>query len=151
METNSEIISDLKNLLSIVNDGKEGYESACDITDKIELQGAFLKYAAQRAGYAEELKTHIATHGGSANNEEGGILGALHRTWIDIKQSLSSKEDVAILEAVITGEKTALEKYDKYIADYASHADHMQLLKTQREGILNALKEMEGLLIQRST
>jgi uncharacterized protein (TIGR02284 family) len=149
METNKEIINDLKDLLAIVNDGKEGYESACEVTDKIELQGVFLKYAAQRAGYAIELKTHIATHGGKADNESGGILGVLHRTWIDIKQSLSSKEDVAILEAVITGEKTAIEKYDKYIADYADHADHMQLLIRQRDGILNALKEIETLLLQR--
>ena len=151
METNKEIINDLKELLYVVNDGKESYESACEITDKIELQGLFLKYAAQRTGYAEELRTHIATHGGIAENENGGILGVLHRTWIDIKQSLSSKEDVAILEALLTGEKAALEKYDKYIDDYESHADHIQLLKSQREGILNALKEVESLILQQKT
>ncbi|WP_432714774.1 ferritin-like domain-containing protein [Pedobacter sp.] len=149
MESNKEIISDLQELLAIVNDGKEGYESACEVTDKIELQGVFLKYAAQRAGYAEELKSHIATHGGVGDNESGGILGALHRTWIDLKQALSSKEDVAILEAVVTGEKAAIEKYDKYIADYQDHADHMQLLQRHREGILNALKEIETLLVAR--
>ena len=149
MESNKEIISDLKDLLAIVNDGKVGYESACEVTDNISLQGVFLKYAAQRAGYAEELKTHIATHGDIAENESGGILGALHRTWIDIKQALSSKEDVAILEAVVTGEKAAIEKFDKYISNYADHADHMQLLTRQREGILNALKEIEELLVLR--
>lgn len=149
MESNKEIISDLKDLLAIVNDGKVGYESACEVTDNISLQGVFLKYAAQRTGYAEELKTHIATHGDIADNESGGILGALHRTWIDIKQALSSKEDVAILEAVVTGEKAAVEKFDKYISNYADHADHMQLLIRQREGILNALKEIEELLVRR--
>ena len=149
MESNKEIISDLKDLLAIVNDGKVGYESACEVTEDISLQGVFLKYAAQRTGYAEELKTHIASHGDIAENESGGILGALHRTWIDIKQSLSSKEDVAILEAVVTGEKAAVEKFDKYISNYADHADHMQLLIRQREGILNALKEIEELLVRR--
>jgi len=148
METNKEIISDLKELLSIVNDGKEGYESASEATDKIELQGVFLKYSAQRAGYAADLKAHIATHGGDAENESGGILGALHRTWIDIKQTLSSREDAAILEAILTGEKAAIEKYDKYIADYIDHADHIELLKTQRAGVLDAMKEIEGLLSQ---
>ncbi|MET3114722.1 uncharacterized protein (TIGR02284 family) [Pedobacter sp. CG_S7] len=149
METNSEIISDLKDLLSIVNDGKEGYESASEVTDKIDLQGVFLKYAAQRADYAVELKAHIATHGGLADNESGGILGAFHRTWIDLKVALSTKMDVAILKAVVTGEKAAIEKYDKYIADYVDHADHMLLLEKQREGIVTALKEIESLLLQR--
>ncbi len=150
MESNKEVISDLKDLLSIVNDGKEGYESAAGVTDKIELQGVFLKYAAQRAAYADDLKRHIATHGAEAHNENGGVLGVLHRTWIDIKQALSSKEDVAILKAVITGEKAALEKYDDYISDYIDHADHLELLKRQRAGVLEALKEIEALLVRHS-
>ncbi|MCD0488709.1 PA2169 family four-helix-bundle protein [Pedobacter sp. MC2016-14] len=149
MESNKEVISDLKELLSIVNDGKEGYESAAEATDKIELQGVFLKYAAQRAAYADDLKSHIATHGAEADNESGGVLGVLHRTWIDIKQALSSKEDLAILEAVVTGEKAAIEKYDKYIADYVDHADHIELLKRQRLGVVDALSEIETLIVQR--
>lgn len=143
METNNEIINDLKGLVNIVNDGKEGYESASEATDSIELKGLFLKYSAQRAGYAMELKDHIALHGGDSDNETGGILGALHRTWIDIKQALSSKEDAAILSAIETGEKAAIEKYDKALDDYESHADHIELLQRQRTGILEALKEIE--------
>lgn len=143
MESNNEIISDLKGLVNIVNDGKEGYESASETTDSIELKGLFLKYSAQRAGYAMELKEHIAQHGGGSENEDGGILGSLHRTWIDIKQALSSKEDAAILGAIETGEKAAIEKFDKCLEDYASHADHIGLLQKQRTGILEALKEIE--------
>lgn len=143
MESNNEIISDLKGLVNIVNDGKEGYESASETTDNIELKGLFLKYSAQRAGYAMELKKHIAQHGGDSENEDGGILGSLHRTWIDIKQALSSKEDAAILSAIETGEKAAIEKFDKCLEDYASHADHIGLLQKQRTGILEALKEIE--------
>ena len=145
METNKEIISDLKDLLSIVNDGKEGYESSAEATENIELQGVFLKYAAQRAAYAEELRAHIKVHGADAENESGGVLGALHRTWIDIKQALSSKEDVAILSAIITGENAALAKYDEALANEELHQDHLYLLKSQRDGILNALKEVEVL------
>lgn len=143
METNQQIISDLKGLINIINDGKEGYASASEATDSIELKALFLKYSAQRAGYALELKQHIAQHGGDSDNEEGGILGALHRTWIDIKQALSSKEDEAILSAIETGEKAAIEKYDKALEDYTSHADHIVLLQRQRTGILEALKEIE--------
>lgn len=143
METNQEIINDLKGLVNIVNDGKEGYASASEVTDSGELKAVFLKYAAQRADYADELKEHIAQHGGDSDNQEGGILGALHRTWIDIKQALSSREDAAILSAIETGEKAAIEKYDKVLEDYGSHLDHIVLLQRQRTGILEALKEIE--------
>jgi len=143
METNQEIINDLKGLVNIVNDGKEGYASASEATDSGELKAVFLKYSAQRADFATELKEHISQHGGASDNEDGGVLGALHRTWIDIKQALSSKEDTAILSAIETGEKAAIEKYDKVLEDYASHLDHIVLLQRQRTGILEALKEIE--------
>ncbi|WP_449437150.1 ferritin-like domain-containing protein [Pedobacter steynii] len=143
MGNNTEIISDLKGLVNIVNDGKEGYESAAETTDSVELKAVFRQYAAQRSGYAIELKKHISDHGGESDNEEGGILGALHRTWIDIKEALSSKEDAAILGAIETGEKAAIEKYDKALEDYATHADHIELLQRQRTGILEALREIE--------
>ncbi|MGV3545822.1 MAG: ferritin-like domain-containing protein [Pedobacter sp.] len=143
MIANKAVIEDLKGLVNIVNDGKEGYLSASDTTESVELRDLFLRLSSQRVAYANELKSHIEMHGGETDNEEGGILGALHRTWIDIKQALSSKEDEAILAAIETGEQAAIEKYDKVIADEENHADHLELLQKQRTGILEALKEVE--------
>ncbi len=145
MEHNSQIISDLKGLINIVNDGKEGYETAAGATERPALKAAFLKFADERKQYAEELKAHILKHGGVSDNESGGVLGVLHRTWLDIKQALSSNQDEAILAAIETGENAALEKYDQALADHAHHEDHQYLLKTHRDGILNALKEVEVL------
>ncbi|WP_025144923.1 ferritin-like domain-containing protein [Pedobacter jeongneungensis] len=144
MENDKEIVSDLKGLVNILNDGKEGYESAAEATDNVALKALFGKFAAQRAEYAQELKSHIVIHGGDSDNTDGGILGALHRTWIDIKQALSSKEDTAILEAITTGEKAALEKYDNALQNYQEHADHFALLEKQRAGIAEALAEIES-------
>lgn len=144
MENDKEIISDLKGLVNIINDGKEGYESAAEATDNPELKALFAKYSAQRAVYAQELKSHIATHGGESTNDEGGVLGALHRTWINIKEALSSKEDSAIIEAVETGEKAALEKYDSALENYVEHADHIELLRKQRTGIAEALAAVQS-------
>jgi len=143
MENNNEIISDLKGLVNILNDGKEGYQSAAETTESTELKSLFLNFSAQRAAYAAELKAHIAQHGGESENESGGVLGALHRTWIDIKQALTSKEDAAILGAIETGEKAAIEKFDKALEDPSTHADHITLLQKQRTGIREALSEIE--------
>ncbi|HKG07842.1 MAG TPA: PA2169 family four-helix-bundle protein [Pedobacter sp.] len=148
MENNSAVISDLKGLVNILNDGKEGYETASDNTESIELKAVFLKYSAQRAGYAMELKDHIAEHGGDSDNESGGLLGVLHRVWIEIKQALSTKEDLAILGAIETGEQEALDKYDQLIFDPVAHEDHITLLKRQRGAIADALREIQNLYHQ---
>lgn len=145
MGNNQEIVSDLKGLISIINDGKEGYQSASESTDNVELKAVFLKYVAERALYENELKAHLAKHGAASDNDEGGILGVIHRTWIDIKEALTDKSETALLGAVVTGEKAALAKYDSAIEDNQLHEDHLNLLTSQRNGIAEALKEIEVL------
>ena len=145
MEKNNEIISELKGLVSIINDGKEGYESAAESTDNVELKAVFLKNAAERSVYENELKNHIQKHGGHSDNDEGGVLGAIHRTWIDIKEALTDKSETALLGAVVTGEKAALEKFDSAIENSELHQDHLNLLTTQRNGIAETLKDIEVL------
>lgn len=145
MENNKEIISDLKGLIHIINDGKEGYLSASESTDNLELKTVFLKYAAERKVYEVALKAHIAKHGGESDNDDGGILGAIHRTWIDIKETLTGKSETALLGAVVTGENAALAKYDQAIHDHKLHSDHLNMLTEQRNGIADALKEIEVL------
>ena len=144
LKSKDEVISDLKGLLELVNDGKEGYHTAAEATESPELKALFAKLSGERIVYAAELKEHIEAHGGKAENESGGILGGLHRTWLSIKEALSSKENSAMIETIITGEKTVIAKYDELIGDFADHADHMDLLKTQREGIQTALNEIES-------
>jgi uncharacterized protein (TIGR02284 family) len=148
MANSKEIINDLEGLIDICNDGTEGYDHACKSTDSIELQGVFLKLSAQRTAYANELKEHISDHGGDSKNDTGGVMGALHRSWIDFKQVFTSKDDIAILSAIETGEQAAIEKYDLCIIDYPSHKDHLELLKKQRFGIAEALREIQSLRIQ---
>jgi uncharacterized protein (TIGR02284 family) len=145
MEENKEIIGDLKGLISIINDGKEGYLSAAEATDNAELKAVFLKYVAERKLYQTELTAHLAKHGGSSDDQDGGILGAIHRTWIDIKEALTDKSETALLGAVVTGEEAALAKYDAVIKDNELHSDHLNLLTSQRNGIAEALKEIEVL------
>lgn len=148
MENNKEIITDLKSLISILNDGKEGYASAAETTDNVELKAVFLEYAAQRKVYEEELKAHLLTHGENSDNDSGGVLGALHRAWIDIKDAVSGNDEAAILNAIETGEQAALDKYNKLTTDYATHADHIELLTKQKAGVSDALQKVKSLIVK---
>lgn len=150
LKSKEEVTNDLKEILELVNDGKEGYQSAAEATENPELKALFSKLSGERIVYAAELKEHIALHGADAENDNGGILGGLHRTWLTIKKALSSKEDQAILSAITTGERAAIEKYEACIADYADHADHLKLLTEQRDGIKAALADIEVRIAQQN-
>lgn len=149
MKSNEEIISDLKDLITTLNDGKKGYESAAETTDSTELKSVFQKFASERATDAAELKDHIKVHGGNEDDEtDSSVLGSAHRAWIDIKQTFTGNDNKSILDAIETGEKSAIEKYDALIADYQGHGDHLNLLKKQRAGIQSNLQQIESLKIQ---
>jgi uncharacterized protein (TIGR02284 family) len=148
MKNQNEIIADLKGLVSIVNDGKEGYKEAAEKVKSMELKAMFMQFSMERSNYEDDLKAHILQHGGESTNEEGGVLGAIHRTWIDIKGAISTSEDSAILNTVITGEKAALAKYDEVLKDYETHEDHYALLMKQREGIDNTLEKVKELAME---
>ncbi len=142
---NEKIISNLKLLLGIVNDGKEGYKNASENCDSAELKALFTTYSIQRAEFEMELKGCIHQLGGSAENESGGPLGALHRTWIDIKTAIMPNDNKAVLDACITGEKSAVESYDKVLANTDLSSDVRQLLMNQRQSINECLRNVESL------
>ncbi len=148
MKDQEQIVSDLKGLISILNDGKIGYKEAVENVESENLKSTFIEFSNQRSAYAQELKQHILLHGGESDNEEGGVLGALHRGWLDIKEVFTSKDDSAILEAIATGEKAALEKYDEVLENYRDHADHHAMLTKQRQGVADALRKIESLSAQ---
>src|SRR6476469_7753882 len=148
MKNQKEITSDLKGLINILYDGKEGYKEAIQNVKSEALKSIFMDFSNERAMYAEELKAHIVQHGDYSENEEGGVLGALHRAWLDVKEMLTANEDSAILNAIETGEKAAVDKYDSVLKDYADHADHYSLLSKQRNGIQKALDKIKMLELE---
>ena len=143
MENDKEIIGDLKGLIDILNDSKEGYKFAGETTNSEELKGLFQTCEKERIMFAEDLKAHLILHNVISENNAGDVPGTLHRIWIDIKQAFSSHEDTAILAAIETGEKAALNKFDAVLDDPETHSDHLELLQKQRTGIRMALSEIE--------
>lgn len=147
---NEKVIDDLKHLLSICNDGKEGYKNAAENIETGELKALFTTYSIQRSEFADSLKTCIREAGGDPDNESGGPLGAMHRTWMDIKSALTGHDNKAVLDACITGEKAAVEAYDKVLDNTGLSEDVRQMLMHQRSNIAEALQHITRLEHQAS-
>ena len=145
MKSYTDIIIDLKDLVQVVNDGKEGYKVAADATNDLFLKNLFTQKIEERTLFEQELKSYILSLGEIAENEKGGLLGIIHRTWLEVKDALNARDDAAILAAVKSGEQTALAKYDQYLAESEETEAHVPILLQQRSGILDALKEIEEL------
>ncbi len=145
------IADELRHLLSICNGGKEGYKHAAKDAEKGELKALFTTYSLQRAEFANNLRTCIHQIGGNPDNESSGSLGVLHRTWIDIKTALTGKDNKAVLEACLMGEKAAVEAYDKVLKNRNIGTDIRQILMQQRSQISEALHHIQRLEIQEAS
>lgn len=106
----------LNSLISILEDGREGYLNASKNTDSEILKSEFLSISRERSLFVVELQDEI-NRLGKSTDAESGPLGAIHRAWIDFKSMLTGSDNEAIIEACITGEEYAIEKYKEALKD----------------------------------
>ncbi len=108
----NDAISVVENLIEISRDGHKGYQDAAQHAKNPELKAYFNEQSAQRAQFAQELQSHLATLGRPDKMVSGWVGGAMHRAWLDTKANLGGG-DKSILESVEAGEDTAKDTYNK--------------------------------------
>lgn len=147
MKADKEILRNKLNyLLAICNDGKEGYKAAAATAETYELKVLFTTYAIQRAEFAEQLLHNLRQMGGKMTyNISGGPLGVLHRAWLTIKTALAGKDNKAVLDTCITGEKAAVDAYDEILEMRGLDLDLRLALMQQRSQVNEALHHIRKL------
>ena len=138
-ETTKETVKTLEGLISILEDGKLGYTNAAEHVDSPAIKTDFLEYARQRALFIVELQDEINRLGKSTDTSGGGPLGAIHRAWIDIKSSFTSGDTEAIINACITGEEAAIEKYKSALEKEELDSNQIAIVSKQLNSIQNTL------------
>ena len=105
-------VSTLNDLIETCKDGEEGYRKAADNVKRSDLQSLFRQYSTERAQFASELQREVSRIGGKPENS-GSISGAMHRGWIEVKGSVTGKDDHNILEEAERGEDAAVNAFQK--------------------------------------
>jgi len=142
-ETTQETVKTLEGLISILEDGKLGYTDAAEHVENPAMKTDFLEYARERALFIVELQDQINKLGKSTDNSGGGTLGALHRAWIDIKSAFTGGDTEAIINACITGEEAAIEKYKKALEENNLEHDQIYIISKQLNSIQNTLSQIK--------
>ncbi|MEN2415487.1 ferritin-like domain-containing protein [Flavobacterium mesophilum] len=141
--TTTDTIKTLEGLISILEDGKLGYTNAAEHVENLAIKADFLDYARERALFIVELQDQINKLGKSTDTSGGGPLGALHRTWIDIKSSFTGGDTKAIINACVTGEEAAIEKYKMALEENNLEHDQIYIVSKQLNSIQNTLSQIK--------
>ena len=143
-ETTKEVVSTLEGLISILEDGKLGYTNAGEQVENDAMKANFFDYARERSLFIVEIQDEINRLGKSTDESGGGALGALHRTWIDIKSALTGGDTESIINACITGEEAAIEKYEEVLKNTALFTNQSAILSKQLNSIQNTLIQIKA-------
>ncbi|MDQ8143336.1 PA2169 family four-helix-bundle protein [Chryseobacterium sp. CFS15] len=131
---NSKTISVLNDLLHITNDRIKGFER---VEGKVwesysDLKGEYDKMISQSKIMKNEIINLITERGGKPHEDTSSLAGNLHRTWIDIKNSLPvTNNDQETLENVVFGEKHAIEAYDNALKSGDLCAESSEVIADQ--------------------
>ncbi|WP_294323265.1 PA2169 family four-helix-bundle protein [uncultured Chryseobacterium sp.] len=109
---NEKTVSTLNDLLNITNDRIEGFSKVEDkvLENHSGLKTDYDQMVLQSREMKSDLIRMINEHGGDADNTTS-TAGALHRAWIDVKNTFSGDKSESTLENVVFGEKAAIDAY----------------------------------------
>ncbi|MGW1453982.1 ferritin-like domain-containing protein [Salegentibacter agarivorans] len=145
MNYSEKVSRKLNALLEKNNDAEKGYKYAAENAKDPQLKVFFSERAQERYDFSHELETEIRDFG--ENPDKGSSLaGDAHRTWMNLKSSLSSNKDEAAMEEAVRGEQVAADEYEEVLKDPNIPPTTANLLLKQKNGIvaaLNKLKSME--------
>jgi uncharacterized protein (TIGR02284 family) len=97
-------------VISINRDAEQGYRGAAHAVNDSELKSMFGQYAAQRAGFADQIQAAVQALGFDPIDPQG-LGGMLRASWMSLKGMVTGHDSHAILVEVERAEDSALNTY----------------------------------------
>ncbi len=143
-ESHNQTVSSLQNLLEKNYDAEAGFKEAMNKTENPQLKGYLQDRARLRNNFATEISDTLLRLD-EKPIEKGSTTGDLHRTWINIKQSLSGDKDEAILEECIRGEKASVEEYQEVLDKKYYSPEIESMIVNQKDQVAQTLHKIQTL------
>jgi uncharacterized protein (TIGR02284 family) len=145
---NKELVNTLQDLLQKNYDAESGYKQVMQKTENQPLKNWMQQKALQRNTFATELDFQIRKHNAEPK-ASGTLTGDLHRGWINLKSTLTSDTDEALLEECIRGEKASLTEYEEKLERFNEDSEIKTIIQTQLTTVrsaLNTVKKLEDII-----
>jgi uncharacterized protein (TIGR02284 family) len=82
---------------------------------------------------------------GGEPERSGSVAGAVHRGWVSLKASMSTEDDLSILEEVERGEDVAKASYKKALDSEDLSPEVRAIVQKQYDGVLRNHDQMRAL------
>lgn len=145
--SHKEMVDGLQELLEKNYDAEKEYKNAREQAENPVLKEFFKKQAVRKNHFATEIDRYI--HSLNAEPKEKGTpMGALHRTWVNLRSMFDKDSDQVLLKECHRGEKNSIEEYESTMKKTRFTSSIEQMLRThisEMRGTLSEIKDMEGM------
>lgn len=121
-------VSELQELVQINIDSRDGFRQAAAALEDLTLRSAFEQMADDRDAQADELARYVAWNG-DVPRREGSFAASVHRTWMSVREMLSSDDRYAMLCEAERGEDAIKHAYEQALKNTTGSAMNDVLLQ----------------------
>ena len=129
-------ISVLNSLIKTTLDSMKGFEDAAKDAEATRYSTVFAEFARDRSQVAASLQAEVQRLGGEPE-EDSSFLAATHRTFMDLRQAVTGKDDKAIVQEVERGEDFIKSKFEDALKDE-------ELSPSAREAVRSAFQSVRA-------
>lgn len=134
----------LNHLIETCRDGERGFRYAANHVSDPAVKALLLEIASQRQRFGETLLPHAHRLGG-ANDADGTVVGALHRGWMTLRDTLTPHDDATIIKEAERGERAALTAYHEALDNILS-PEARDLIESQRTQVQETYNRLNAFL-----
>lgn len=108
--------STLNSLIATTLDSINGYQESADAVTNPQFRELFQELARDRQQVVPQLQAEVARLGGNPE-DDGTTLAAAHRVFVDLKSSITGRDDKAVIDEVERGEDHIKHKFEGALND----------------------------------
>jgi uncharacterized protein (TIGR02284 family) len=143
VKLNEKEVSIVNQLIKICNERISGYTKAASEIRDAELKELFNQLAIQTEGLQKQLLE--STNDIKAMHLSTSKISSVWESWIGLKSAITNGSRKAMLEACLTGEKSAIRSYTNALEENIS-AELRELIMSQLEQIENTYQNLKAII-----
>ena len=144
MTETSHDIRTLNGLIATTIDSVDGYRTSATDVESPRLAELFTARASERSSVAEQLRAEVTKLGGNPE-DDGTILAAGHRAFVNLKAAVTGRDDQAIVAEVERGEDHIKSKFEAALADDDLSPESRSLVESTFGSVKSGHDEMRNL------
>jgi uncharacterized protein (TIGR02284 family) len=137
-------ISVLNSLIETTIDSVDGYRHSANEASNQRFSESFRQWAGDREQVVTKLRDRVRELGGTPEHD-GGILAAMHRQFLSLRDKVTGSDDQAVIAEVDRGESYLDEKWQAALKDDKLSPETRQLIQSCYDSVREGRMQWEQL------